>query len=141
MVDEPVERVRSMTGFDLVSQAGFVSAAGVSTSAKSSDEHAISGVSVAVVMTRGRVCETAEVVQITRAKQATRTVLNGFRSTINGELPSPKKFVFLFSYVRRAPLKDRGILAAGERWFNKQCDCFVTKQHAACSGELKEVTN
>jgi len=43
--------------------------------------------------------------------------------------------------VRRAPLKDLGILAAEAGWFKQQCDCFVTKRRVRTSCELKEFTN
>jgi len=43
--------------------------------------------------------------------------------------------------VRRAPLKDWGILAAEAGGFKRQCDCFVTKRLAAHELALKEVTN
>src|SRR5688572_26993645 len=96
-LDEPIAGVRSMVGFAFTSKAGFVSAAGAAISAKSSGEQEISFASAAAVATRGRVCATAEVNQRLRAKQATRTRANGFRSTINGELPSLKYFgYFLF---------------------------------------------
>lgn len=116
--------VRSISGFGLAPQVVVGSAA----SAKSSGEHDISGISAVGVVTRGRVCATAEVNQRLRAKQATRTRANGFRSTINEELPFPLEFLLLFLIVRRAPLKDLGIVAVGARWFKRQCDCFVTKR-------------
>src|SRR5688572_17682498 len=95
--------LRSIVGLAFTSQVGCAS-----INAKSSGEHDISGVSPpAGVINRGRVCETAEVVQTRRAKQVTRTRANGFRSTINGNYLLLSKFVFLFLIVRRAPLKTR----------------------------------
>src|SRR5687767_2030320 len=100
-VDEPMAGVRSMIGFGLASQVVVGSAA----SAKSSGEHDSSGVSAVGVVTRGRVCATAEVNQRLRAKQATRTRANGFRSTINEELPFPLEFLLFVSYREEGTAK------------------------------------
>jgi len=40
-----------------------------------------------------------------------------------------------------APLKARGSLAAGQKWFKRQCDCFVTKRFAGQGFAPKGVTN
>jgi hypothetical protein len=40
--------------------------------------------------------------------------------------------------VRRAPLKDFGILAAENARFNWQCDCFVTKRAAKLKSHRKK---
>src|SRR5687767_144055 len=82
-LDGPIVVVKSIVALGFASKFGFASA-----SARSSGEQEISLFSASDV-TRGRVCATAEVNQMLRAKQATRTRANGFRSTINGELPSP----------------------------------------------------
>ena len=42
--------------------------------------------------------------------------------------------------MRRAPLKDLGIVAVEASWFKRQCDCFVTKRLSKIISELKEFT-
>jgi hypothetical protein len=140
VLDEPMAGVRSIAGLAFTSQAGLVSATGTGASAKSSGEHEISLASPAGAVVRGRVCETAEVAQMVRTKQAVRTRANGLRSTINGETAFSYRISTFVSYVRRAPLKDSGILTAAMGRFNKQCDCFVTKRRAGTCCDLKEFT-
>ena len=41
--------------------------------------------------------------------------------------------------MRGAPLKSKGILAAEDRCFNQQCDCFVMKRYMLTDVGLKEV--
>jgi len=38
-------------------------------------------------------------------------------------------------------LKDLGILAAGARWFKRQCDCFVTKRRSLLVATRKNSRN
>ena len=101
--------VRSIIGLVLASQVVVGSAA----SAKSSGEHDVSGVSAGGVVTRGRVCATAEVNQRLRAKQATRTRANGFRSTINEELPFPLKISATFYFLCEAGTAKRPAYGSG----------------------------
>jgi hypothetical protein len=83
---ELIEGATSIMGFGFDSQTGFDSLTAVAT-ASSSGEHEISLGSLAI-MALGRVWVNAEVDQSARAKQATITRGNSFRSSINREVPS-----------------------------------------------------
>jgi hypothetical protein len=109
--------------------------------AKSSGEHDTSFASPPGPVTRGRVWANADVDKTTRAKLANKARGNSFLNSIDRELPSLKYFSFGYCFVRGAPLKAFGILAAGSEWFNRQCDCFVTKRLEHQGFALKEVTN
>ena len=86
-LDELIEGATSIVGFGFDSQTGFDSVAGVKP-ASSSGEHEISLASLPAVKTLGRVWVNAEVDQSAKAKQATITRGNSFRSSINREVPS-----------------------------------------------------
>src|SRR5215212_4657234 len=139
-VDGVIDGPRSITGFGFASQVGFESV--TAARASSSGAHEISLASAFEVVTRGRVWANAEVDQNARARHTTNTRGNSFRNSINGEVPSLNQFlIFVISNVRRAPLKDLGILAAETPCFNTQCDCFVTKRFVEAYSERKGVTN
>ena len=86
-LDELIEGATSIVGFGFASHAGFDSVTEAKT-AGSSGEHEISLASMLAVVTLGRVWVNAEVDQSARAKHATITRGNSFRSSINREVPS-----------------------------------------------------
>jgi hypothetical protein len=105
--DGPVTVVKSITDFGFASKTGFVSAR-----ARSSGEQEIS-LSSRGVATRGRVCATAEVNQRLTAKHATRIRANGFRITINEELPFPLSISATFYFLREEGTAKRPAYSSG----------------------------
>ena len=109
--------------------------------AKSSGEQATSFRSAPWPVTRGRVWANAAVDKTTRAKLAHKTRGNSFRNSIDRELPFSSVIFILILLREEGTAQTRGSVAAGSEWFNRQCDCFVTKRHPTPGFELKEVTN
>ena len=141
VLDELGEGATLMMGFGFASVAGFDSDKAAAKTAKSSGEHEISFASPPCVATRGRVWANDETDKSERAKLASKTQGNNFFNAIGRGLLLLIDSSFWYFYVRGAPLKDRGILAAETACFNRQCDCFVTKRRIEKGFELKEVTN
>src|ERR1051325_4924346 len=83
-----MEGAISIVGFGLASQTGFESASAAVSTTASSGEYETSLGSLLAAVTRGRGWANVDVDRIARAKLAIRTRGNGFRSTINRELPS-----------------------------------------------------
>src|SRR5688500_4314195 len=110
-VEGPVEGARSIVGFGLASQTGFMSETGAST-ASSFGELDISWMSPLGTVVRGRVWANTDVDVTERAKQATMRRGNSFRSSINRGIPFSTVSKFLLLLREEGTAKDIGILAA-----------------------------